>query len=135
MPSRNEIDILRQLISLLKPFKYATCEASAENYITISKVIPMVSCLIKQLDNPSITSTMKEVQQNLQKELHKRFGLIEMNTHVAIATLLDPRLKNIHFRDPSACGRAIQKLKDLIKSDLTTSSESEEEQPVMYDFW
>jgi len=124
------------LISLSKPFEYVTREASAKNYITISKIIPMVSCLIKQLQNLSVTDTMKEVQQSLKKELNKRFGLIEMNTHIAIATLLDPRFKNIHFRDLHACGRAIQKLKDIVKSDIAaTSSESDEEQSVLYDFW
>lgn len=44
MLSRSELDTLKQLISLLKPFEYVTREASAENYITISKIIPMVSC-------------------------------------------------------------------------------------------
>lgn len=120
----------------MKPFEYVTREASAKNYITISKIIPMVSCLIKQLQNLSVTDTMKEVQQSLKKELNKRFGLIEMNTHIAIATLFDPRFKNIHFRDLHACGRAIQKLKDIVKSDIAaTSSESDEEQSVLYDFW
>lgn len=136
MLCRSEMDTLKQLVSLLKPFEYVTREASAENYITISKIIPMVSCLIKQLHNLSTTDTMKEVQQNLQKELNRRFRLTEMNTHIAIATLLDPRFKNIHFRDPNACSRAIQKLKDIIKSDIpATSSESDEENSVLYDFW
>lgn len=136
MLNRSKMDTLKQLISLLKPFEYVTREASAENYITISKIIPMVSCLIKQLQNLSVTDTMKEIKQSLQKELNKRFGLIEMNTHIAIATLLESRFKNIHFRDLYACGRAILKLKNIIKSDIaTTSSESDEEQHVLYDFW
>jgi len=44
-----EIDILRQLLDLLKPLEFVTRESSGENYITISKVIPMISCLTKQL--------------------------------------------------------------------------------------
>ena len=44
-----EIDTLRQLLDLLKPLGVVTNESSGENYITISKVIPMISCLFKQL--------------------------------------------------------------------------------------
>jgi len=43
-----EIDILRQLLDLLKPLEFVTRESSGENYITISKVIPMISSKLPQ---------------------------------------------------------------------------------------
>ena len=135
MLCRSEVDSLKQLMSLLKPFEYVNREASAENYITISKIIPTVSFLIIQLQHLLVANSMKVVQQNLLNEVNKRFEPIEMNTHIVIGTLLDPRFKSIHFRDPSGYGRAIQKLKDIIKfNSVVTSSESEEEQSV-FDFW
>lgn len=54
MPTAIEIDIL-QLIELLQPLEYVTKEYSGENYITISKVIPMINLPVKAIDpNPII---------------------------------------------------------------------------------
>lgn len=50
MPTAVEMDILRQLQDLLQSIEFVTKESSAENYITISKIIPMISCLLKQLE-------------------------------------------------------------------------------------
>jgi len=49
MPTAIEMDILRQLIELLQSLEFDTKESSGENKITISKVISMISCLLKQL--------------------------------------------------------------------------------------
>ncbi|XP_029674260.1 zinc finger BED domain-containing protein 4-like [Formica exsecta] len=103
MPTASEIEIIKQLSSLLKPFEFVTKESSGE-------------------------------------AANRRFGNIEYNTHAAIATLLDPRFKNIHFQNGIACSKAIQKLRDLIKQDnYNTSSESETEEissgKTDYDFW
>jgi zinc finger BED domain-containing protein 1 (E3 SUMO-protein ligase ZBED1) len=43
MPTAMEMNILRQLLELLQPLEFVTKESSGENYITISKVIPMIS--------------------------------------------------------------------------------------------
>lgn len=53
--------------------------------------------------------------------------MIELNDHAAIATLLDPRFKNLHFQDPSACGRAIQKLSTMVVGQLSSPSESDDD--------
>ncbi|KAF0717619.1 zinc finger BED domain-containing protein 1-like, partial [Aphis craccivora] len=69
-----EIDILRQLLGLLKPLEFVTRESSGENYITISKIIPMISCLTKQLAMivPRF-DVICEVKDTLHTELIKRF--------------------------------------------------------------
>ena len=138
LPSGNEIEAVKEIILLLKPFESITKELSGENYITISKVIPMISCLMSQLNSfsPKIQS-VSELRGSLIKEVDKRFGQIEFNNHVALATLIDPRFKSMHFRNPIACGRAITKLKEIIVNELTSAStsESEEETAKDYDFW
>lgn len=111
MPGAVEIETLNQLTELLKPFEYVTREASGQNYVTISKIIPMLSCLNTQLNIMTLNSiVVKECKEVLQREVKKRYGLIEYNAHAALATLLDPRFKNLHFQDPAACGRAINQL-------------------------
>lgn len=45
-----------------------------------------------------------------------------------MATLLDPRFKNLHFKDPAACANAIKKLKEMVSNNkMLLSSSSEEE--------
>ncbi|KAF9423686.1 hypothetical protein HW555_001012 [Spodoptera exigua] len=60
------------------------------------------------------SAIVKECKDVLLRELKRRYGMIELNDHAAIATILDPRFKNLHFQDPSACGRAIQKLRTMV---------------------
>lgn len=58
-----------------------------------------------------------------------------------MATLLDPRFKNLHFQDPAACGRAIQKLKTMVIEQLSSPNPSESEDDAAsieqpeYDLW
>lgn len=54
-------------------------------------------------------SIEKEVSRVTLKEINERMGTIEHVTSLAIATLLDPRLKIMHFTDLIACANAIQK--------------------------
>ena len=63
MLTATEIGVIKQLTALLRPFAFVTKEASAENYITISKVIPFVSCIISELDKfKSTSAVVTEVQ-------------------------------------------------------------------------
>ncbi|XP_015378490.1 PREDICTED: zinc finger BED domain-containing protein 1-like [Diuraphis noxia] len=141
MPTAIEMNILRQLLELLQPLEFVTKESSGENYITISKVIPMISCLLKQLAQiqPRF-DVLSDIKDVLHAEIVRRFGLIEQVKPIAIATILDPRFKNLHFSDPVACSSAMAELRRLSKPDIsssesegevTTSLENEES----YDFW
>lgn len=44
-----EIEILKQLTPLLQPFEFVTRVSSAQNYVTLSKIILMINCLTSQL--------------------------------------------------------------------------------------
>lgn len=57
-----------------------------------------------------------------------------------IATILDLRFKNLHFRDPVACQKAIVEVKKLAKNTIhetssTESSMDEEQQCDNFDLW
>lgn len=96
-----------------KPLEYVTKELSGEQYVTISKIIPMVNCLKAQINDvhnvhmdvgvggddnidDGVTNTVKK---EIIKQIERRFGQIEDNHLIAISCLLDPRFKNIHFQD------------------------------------
>lgn len=132
MPIASKIEIIKQLSSLLKPFEFVTKEFSRGKRILLYRklYLPMVNCLKTELSKfVSKFDCINEIQTILDVELNRRFGNIEYNTHTEIATLLDPRFKNIHFQDIIACSKTIQKLRDLIKQDNNnTSSKSEAEE-------
>ncbi|XP_050527934.1 zinc finger BED domain-containing protein 4-like [Daktulosphaira vitifoliae] len=133
-----EMDTLKQLLDLLKPMEFVTKESSGKNYITISKVIPMISYLQKQLTQiKPYFEVICEIKDLLHAELTRIFGMIEQVKPIAIATLLDPRFKILHFNDPVACSSAIADLRKLSKLDTISSSESEGEHSKTdnFDFW
>lgn len=139
MPNAVEIDALRNLAAILRPFEFATSEISGEKYVTMSKIIPMVNTLTTHLLNfKSNDPAIETVRKVLLAAMQKRFGNAELNSKIAISTILDPRFKNIHFKNPTGCAKAIAKLKKLCVEE--GSSESEEEalektDPEPFDFW
>lgn len=86
-----EIEILKQLTPLLQPFEFVTRVSSGQNYVTLSKnskIILMINCLTSQLTK--FSSSIDCVSQLQTKLLaKKRFGLIEFNTFIAFAIILD----------------------------------------------
>lgn len=64
---------IKEIICLLKPLEFITKELSGENYVTISKVIPMINCLINNIETIHLEIHMViEVKQQLQAELKKK---------------------------------------------------------------
>lgn len=137
MPTAIEINTIKQFIELLKPLEFVTRESSGDKYVTISKIIPMINCLMSQVSllKPS-EDIIHDVHNKLNLELVKRFGKTQYVTQIAISTLLDPRFKNLHFSDPNACSRAMSALRNLMRTEMSSSeSEGETSVEVAYDFW
>ncbi|CAG5020952.1 unnamed protein product [Parnassius apollo] len=102
----------------------------------------IIYCLIRPPDIAAFGAGVagepvaREVQKLALQEITKRMGSIEHVTPVAIANILDPRFKKLHFNDAIACSDAVSKIKDLmkvhlrqieeIKSDSDKSDKSEE---------
>lgn len=49
-----ELDHVKELITILKPLEFITKELSGELYIILSKVIPLMNCLMKQISDCSL---------------------------------------------------------------------------------
>lgn len=151
-PSALEMKNIKLLLNILKPLEHITKELSGEQYVTISKVIPMVNCLKAQIiglskpdDSTDDSSIADAVKNELLKQMQRRFGQIEDNHLAALSCLLDPRFKNIHFEEPKACAKAISMIRQLISTNHsaddggpgTSSSEpdSDSSAETTYDFW
>lgn len=128
--SANEWSSLKELCLVLKPFEEVTVELSAENYVTLSKLIPMVSILKRQL-----ASVMNEVTifqiitciRTIQQELSKRFDLIEDNAHCALSTYLDPRFKHLGFTNSDSAANIKLRIESKLQNiaDRTPDNECE----------
>ncbi|CAG4927882.1 unnamed protein product [Colias eurytheme] len=55
MLTSSEIGCLREIVHLIQPFERLTKEICGQEYVTVSKVIPLISCLRGMLENFSPT--------------------------------------------------------------------------------
>lgn len=115
MLSASELQTVKEFVKLLKPFEDATKIVCGEFFLTGSKVIPIVDTLSKKLQtfepNTQIGQHLKKV---LLENFHKRFEKIERVVNLAMATILDPRFKKIHFSDRVACSHTINKIGRIV---------------------
>lgn len=120
MLSAVELDTLKDLINIFQPFEMLTKEISGQNYVTCSKIIPMVYSLTKSVENVQPNTALGSTTKTLiLNEINKRFRNIEQVHLLAISTLLDPRFKKMYFRDKIACSQAIGKVISML-SDIDT---------------
>lgn len=79
MLSGGELSAAADILQLLRPLEAATKEVSGDKYCTASKIIPLVSCMIRKIKVLTPTDPMvKNMQQQLLREINKRMGSLEM---------------------------------------------------------
>ncbi|KAG8172931.1 hypothetical protein JTE90_022838 [Oedothorax gibbosus] len=87
-----DIELLSEVIEILKPFDEATTEISGSEYLTGSLVIPMVSSIesVLNVQKPSHEAA-KLLKQKLFSSLNNRKQKVLQNSLLCKATLCDPR--------------------------------------------
>lgn len=104
-----ELEVLTELLELLKPFENATKIVSGEKYVTASKVIPIIFEIKSKLqEHIPRTSECVALKQGLISQFDQRFKSKEHVSLLAQTTILDPRFKKVPFQDRVACSRAQQ---------------------------
>lgn len=135
-PTVDELIALKECLDLFEPLEFVAQECTAEGYVVISKVIPLISCALAEYERITQTTELSaRLKQTILAELKKRFGYIEFMNSISFATILDPRFKTMHFRDAQALAKAthllretVNKLSDARKSDI-------ERKRGKYDLW
>ncbi|XP_077424041.1 E3 SUMO-protein ligase ZBED1-like [Vanacampus margaritifer] len=111
--SAEEYETISQCLSVLSPFNEATVEMSTESRVSGSKVIPMVK-MLKHFTARQWTTVTIEVARNLvskiNSNLQDKFATLEKITTLTLATLLDPRFKEVGFCNTSSCQAAVERL-------------------------
>ncbi|MBN3281745.1 ZBED4 protein, partial [Polyodon spathula] len=93
--SNEELSMIHLTIEALRPFEEATREVSAEKHVSVSKVIPLVSLLLRAAAATERQGSSLDTELALQCQ--RRFRGIETFHSLAASTFLDIRFKNLAF--------------------------------------
>lgn len=119
MLSREEIQILKDLVLLMEPIENVIKEISGDKYPTCSIIIPIIHCMRASIQNFDVSTKLAEqFKQKLLTSIDNRFLDFELNTILAISTILDPRFKKLHFQNAMAASSAISRINNLIKGKI-----------------
>lgn len=111
MIDATEMVVVKEVISVLAVSR----EICGERYLTASKIIPIINCLVENLKSTTplteLGTTFKLITLN---EVQKRFGAVEQVKILAISTIFDLRFKKIHFNSKGAYAQAINIINDFV---------------------
>ncbi|KAK3923499.1 E3 SUMO-protein ligase ZBED1 [Frankliniella fusca] len=124
MLTNDEIGILREARYLLRPLAQATVEASADQHVTISKIIPLVNLMKEKIESYLPESGIAyNLKEQLLNDIRSNFGHLEYAKPFAAATLLDPRFKKLPFKNENALRGAIAYVGGLMKAKMAVAEE------------
>lgn len=130
MITHEERKVIIDAIKILSPLEQVTVEISGEQYLTCSKVIPLINCLVESLEEQKpVTDVTIELHNKVLHQINYRFGpssYARTNQFLSIATLLDPRFKKIHFASAMECSFAINAICRLLKTMYNSNIETTE---------
>ncbi|KAL6473272.1 hypothetical protein MHYP_G00194600 [Metynnis hypsauchen] len=95
--NQGELSLIKQTVDALRPFEEVTREVSADKYVSVSKVIPLVSLIHRAVAACECQGSSLAAQ--LAQQRQRRFRGIESIYCLAASTFLDVRFKHLGFRD------------------------------------
>ena len=122
----DEVELMRSVIEVLKPFQAATEEicTGGSGYTFMSKVIP-IATLLQQVTASSLEAPLPGPQSALKtallQQMQQYFSTYENTYLLAVSTLLDPRFKRHAFTDNVALEAAQQRLLGEITQTVQNS--------------
>lgn len=89
-------------------------------------VIPIISCINDKLSTILPTSKIGvDLKNALTDEMKKRFEFIEQNYLLSVSTILDPRFKNIHFKNALALSKHLRFINSSINCMVSSPAEED----------
>lgn len=108
--SCKDYQAIQQCLTILKPVYQATVELSEDKFASASKVIPLAKMLKHFIEGRCghITHNAgKTLATNLRNCMAERFSQLERSRSRSLATLLDPRFKQLGFCSQEAMQVAV----------------------------
>ncbi|KAG5339161.1 ZBED1 protein, partial [Acromyrmex charruanus] len=114
MLSREKIQVLKDLVLLMKPIENVIWDISGESYSTCGIIMPIVHCMEATIS----TVLGEEFKERLPSEIQNRVKDFELNSILASSTILDPRFKKLHFKN------ALAAINNLIQGNVVKNKEN-----------
>ncbi|KAK7910500.1 hypothetical protein WMY93_015184 [Mugilogobius chulae] len=129
MLTSDEFSIVGGCLSLLSPFFEATVELSAEENVSVSKVVPLMKMLEQNLQEEMVrpaSPVALEVGDQLIRQLREKLHTLQSMSIVSLATLLDPRFKVLGFFSQTKATEAIKRLTSECATIIRAQQSGEE---------
>lgn len=110
-------------LDALRPFEEVTREISSEKHVSVSKVIPLVTLLLRS--TASHEAQGSKLAAVLSAQCQHSFKGIETFSGLSTSTYLDTRFKNFGFRDMANVDTVKKRLLAEMQSVSQTSAHSE----------
>ena len=107
---------MKSAVAVLKHFETATREMSADQYFTVSKIIPIARSLQQLTTGARTTASLSD---DLCLQMRRRFLNMESHHVLSASTLLDPRFKKLGFVDMGAAEQRTRRLTDEIAGEAS----------------
>jgi len=123
----DEVELMRSVIDILKPFEAATEELCTTDYTYLSKVIPLSSLLTQVTAahaDPLVPGPQSAFKAALLQQMQQHFSNFESTYELAVSTLLDPRFKKHAFNNHSALETAQARLQNEISLIVQSTDNS-----------
>lgn len=118
MVTSSELRCIEDICSLLRPIEQLTRELSTEKFVMSSKVIPIIFCTRNEIVKQDPTYAIaKHLKVKIIEELDYRFESLDQSTIQSICTILDPRFKDMHFKNPLSNSKAQDKFVQMMDKD------------------
>lgn len=129
MLTREEFEVLDDVINILRPIENVITEISGDTYPTCSLIIPIIHCMDTTIQK-YIPQTVEDtaLKEAILLQVGRRFKDVELYQILAIATILDPRFKRLHFQDLRAASSTIMQINNMIttmKKNFDTNNEAQ----------
>ncbi|CAH1098703.1 unnamed protein product [Psylliodes chrysocephalus] len=94
----SDLEVIKEVLTILSPIEAVSKEMCGENYLTSSKIISVVNCLIKRIEtlSPS-TEEVLALKPSTSNEMYKRFGAIEQKLAMKYAEEKDDVRSDLDF--------------------------------------
>ncbi|XP_017844293.2 zinc finger BED domain-containing protein 4 [Drosophila busckii] len=102
----DELDLASELLAVLTPIISAVrqlCGNSVRSYPYASNVLPILFTILNELKQPLVGRSrphqfVHELRTFVIRKLEESYNSFEQNPHMAFASLLDPRFRNMPFQ-------------------------------------
>nr|XP_022910860.1 zinc finger BED domain-containing protein 1-like [Onthophagus taurus] len=121
----DEWDIIKELVTILKPLENVTNIICGEKYVTASLAVVLTDGLLAtytDFKNQDFTDVIISVVKSILNGLYVKLNNLEDNNSLALALLLDPRFKTLGFSNSVSVETATNLLQSLVAQSIADSN-------------